>query len=102
MELSSWGSYSVNDVSAILPNFFTFTPGDYVRDPELKKLVDAGGATVDPDQRRKAYSAAIKLITENAYWMPMFTHTVTYGFSKQLNFKSYPDELPRFFLSSWK
>ena len=29
-----------------------------------KKLVEAGSATVDPDQRRKAYSAAIKLITE--------------------------------------
>ena len=37
-----------------------------------------------------------------AQWMPMFTYTVTYGFSKQLNFKPYPDELPRFFLSSWK
>ncbi len=102
LDLSSWGSYSVNDVSAILPNFFAFTGNDYTRDPELKKLVESGGATVDPDQRRKAYSAAIKLITEKAYWMPMFTHTVTYGFSKQLNFKSYPDELPRFFLSSWK
>ena len=102
MDLSSWGSYSVNDVSAILPNFFTFTGNDYTRDPEVKKLVEAGSATVDPDQRRKAYSAAIKLITEKAYWMPMFTHTVTYGFSKQLNFKPYPDEVPRFFLSSWK
>ena len=101
-DFGSWGSYSVNDVSAILPNFFTFTGNDYARDPELKKLVEAGSATVDPDQRRKAYSAAIKLITEKAYWMPMFTHSVTYGFSKQLNFKPYPDELPRFFLASWK
>ena len=63
-DFASWGSYSVNDVSAILPNFFTFTGNDYARDPELKKLVEAGSATVDPDQRRKAYSAAIKLITE--------------------------------------
>ena len=101
-DFASWGSYSVNDVSAILPNFFTFTGNDYARDPELKKLVEAGSATVDPDQRRKAYSAAIKLITEKAYWMPMFTHSVTYGFSKQLNFKPYPDELPRFFLATWK
>jgi peptide/nickel transport system substrate-binding protein len=102
LEMGSWGSYSVNDVSAILPNYFTFTGNDYTRDPEIKKLVEAGGATVDPDQRRKAYSAAIKLITEKASWMPIFTHTVTYGYSKQLNFKPYPDELPRFFLSSWK
>jgi peptide/nickel transport system substrate-binding protein len=102
LDLNSWGSYSVNDVSAILPNYFTFTGNDYVRDPELKRLVEAGGATVDADQRRKNYSAAIKLITEKAYWMPMFTHTVTYGFAKQLNFRPWPDEVPRFFLSSWK
>jgi peptide/nickel transport system substrate-binding protein len=102
LQLGSWGSYSVNDVSAILPVFFTFSGNDYAHDPEIKTLVEAGGATVDPDQRRKAYSAAIKLITERAYWMPVFTYTVTYGYSKQLNFKPYPDELPRFFLASWK
>ena len=102
MQLGSWGSYSINDVSAILPVFFTFGGNDYTRDPEIRDLVQAGGATVDPDQRRKAYSQAIKLITERADWLPMFTYSVTYGFSKQLNFKPYPDELPRFFLSSWK
>ena len=32
----------------------------------------------------------------------MFTYVKTYGFSRQLNFKPFPDELPRFFLSSWK
>ena len=102
MELASWGSYSVNDVSAILPNFFTYTGNDYTRDPEIRKLVEAGGATVDPDQRRKAYTEAIKLITAKASWMPVFTYTVTYGYSKQLNFKPYADELPRFFLAGWK
>ena len=54
MELGSSGSYSVNDVSAIMPGFFTFTNNDYTRDPEIKKLVEDGGAAVDPDQRRKA------------------------------------------------
>ncbi len=102
MQMGSWGSYSVNDVSAILPNYFTFTGNDYTRDAEIRRLVEAGSATVDPDQRRKAYSAAIKLITEKASWLPIFTQTVTYGYAKQLNFKPYPDELPRFFLSSWK
>jgi peptide/nickel transport system substrate-binding protein len=32
----------------------------------------------------------------------MFTQTITYGLSKQLNFKPFPDELPRFYLASWK
>ena len=102
MEAGDWGSYSINDVSAILPQYFGGGANDYTRDPEIVELVKAGGSTTDPDQRRKAYSAAIKLVTERAYWLPMYTYTITYGLSRQLNFKPYPDELPRFYLSSWK
>ena len=102
MEAGDWGSYSINDVSAILPQYFGGGGSDYTRDPDLEALVKAGGSTTDPDQRRKAYSAAIKLITEKAYWLPMYTYTITYGMSRDLNFKPYPDELPRFYLSSWK
>jgi peptide/nickel transport system substrate-binding protein len=98
----NWGSYSINDVSAILPQYFTGGPSDQTRDPEVKRLVEAGGSTTDPDQRRKNYSEAIALITSHAYWVPMFTQTITYGLSKQLNFKPFPDELPRFYLATWK
>ena len=98
----SWGSYSINDVSAILPVMFGGGNDDYARDPELIKLVEAGGATSDPDVRKKAYSAAIKRATENAYWLPLFTYVNTYAFSKQLDFKTFPDELPRFYLAKWK
>ena len=98
----NWGSYSINDLSAILPQYFTGGPADQTRDPDLKRLVEAGGSTTDPDQRRKNYSEAIRLITSRAYWIPMFTHTITYGVSKQLNFKPFPDELPRFYLATWK
>ena len=37
----------------------------------------AGGATTDPDQRRAAYSAAIQRITDQAYFMPLFTDVTT-------------------------
>jgi peptide/nickel transport system substrate-binding protein len=100
--LSSWGSYSINDVSAIIPYFFNGGLDDQAHDPEVTKLLAEGGSVVDPEARKKDYSAALKLITENAYWVPMSTSVTTYGFSKQLNFKGYPDEMPRFFLSSWK
>lgn len=102
MESADWGSYSINDVSAILPQYNGGGGNDYARDPEVRALVEAGGTTTDPDQRRKNYSAAIKLITERALWMPLFTHSITYGVSKTLNFKPYPDELPRFYLASWR
>ena len=102
MEAGDWGSYSINDVSAILPQYFGGGGSDYTRDTNVADLVKAGGSTTDPDLRRKAYSAAIKTITEQAYWLPMYTYTITYGLSRQLNFKPYPDELPRFYLASWK
>jgi peptide/nickel transport system substrate-binding protein len=98
----SWGSYSINDVSAILPWAFTFGNDDYARDPELKRLVEEGGASNDPDTRRKAYAAAIHRATEQAYWLPLHTYVNTYGFTKDLEFKPWPDEMPRFFLAKWK
>jgi peptide/nickel transport system substrate-binding protein len=102
LNASSWGSYSINDVSAFLPYFFTGSTYDYTRDPEVVRLITEGGSVTDPEQRRKAYSAAIKLITEQAAFVPLFTYVRTYGFSRQLNFRGFPDELPRLYLSSWK
>lgn len=100
--LGSWGSYSINDVSAIMPNFFNGLAMDYARDTELTKLLEEGGSTNDEAVRKKAYSAAVKRITEQAYWIPLHTYVTTYGFSKTLDFTPYPDELPRFFLAKWK
>jgi peptide/nickel transport system substrate-binding protein len=100
--ISNWGSYSINDVSAFLPAFVNGGNQDIIRDPELIKLVQAGGSSISPDDRRKYYSAAIKKMTEEMDFLPLFNSVTTYGMSKQLNFKPYPDELPRFYLSSWK
>ena len=102
LEMGSWGSYSINDASAFLPYFFTGLAQDYARDPEVKKLVDEGSNVIDPDKRRAAYSAAIKRITEQAYFMPMYTFVTTYATNRGLNFKTFRDELPRFYLASWK
>jgi peptide/nickel transport system substrate-binding protein len=98
----NWGSYSINDSSAFMPFFFTGSNQDYTRDPEVQKLIEQGGSVTDPESRRVAYNEAIKLITAKMYMLPMFNSVVTYGLSKQLNFKPWPDELPRFYLSSWK
>ncbi|HTW29866.1 MAG TPA: ABC transporter substrate-binding protein [Acetobacteraceae bacterium] len=100
--LGSWGSYSINDVSAIFPYFFGGGPDDYARDPELEKLVQAGDATTDPDRRRLAYSQAIHRITAQAYWLPLNTNVTTYAMVQDLDFTAYPDELPRFFLAHWR
>jgi peptide/nickel transport system substrate-binding protein len=100
--LGSWGSYSINDVSAILPNFFDGGADDYARDPDVIKWLAEGGSSNDAEARKKAYSAAVQRITERAYWAPLHTYVTTYGHAKQLDFTPYPDELPRFFLAKWK
>ena len=100
--LGSWGSFSINDVSAILPTFFDGGANDYARDPDVQKWLVEGGSSNDPEVRKKAYSAAIQRITERAYWEPLHTYVTTYGYSKQLDFTPYADELPRFYLAKWK
>ena len=102
LNMGSWGSYSINDVSAFLPYFFTGGGNDYARDPAITRLVEAGGDTTDPDQRRIAYTHAIQLITAGADWLPLFTYVKTYGYSRALKFHPYQDEVPRFYLCSWR
>ncbi len=100
--LSSWGSYSINDASAIMPFFFSSNVDDLAQDPEVTAALKRGGSVVDPEARKKAYAEAIRRITDNVYWLPISTYTTTYGISKQLDFTTYPDEMPRFFWAKWK
>jgi peptide/nickel transport system substrate-binding protein len=97
-----WGSFSIADVSASLGNFFDGSTNDGARDPEIIDLLARADATVDEDARKEAYSTAIRLITEKAYWLPMHTIVMGYAYSSDLNFPANVDELPRFFLASWK
>ncbi len=100
--LGTWGSYSINDVAAFLPQFFAGGPLDYAHLPELEALIDRAGRSGDADQRRGLYAQAIKLITGEALWLPLHTYATTYGMVKALSCRPFPDELPRFYLASWK
>jgi peptide/nickel transport system substrate-binding protein len=100
--MTSWGSYSINDVSAILPYWFNANVDDPAQDKEVTALLKQGGSVVDPEERKKAYSAALHRVTDQAYILPLSTYVTTYGISRQLNFTAYADEMPRFYESSWK
>jgi peptide/nickel transport system substrate-binding protein len=102
MQMGSWGSYSINDVSAIMPNYFAGGADDYARDPEMIRLVEEGGNTADEEVRKRAYDAAIRRATEQAYWLPLHTYVSVFGFQRQLEFPTFADELPRFYLAKWK
>ncbi len=90
MYLGSWGSFSINDVSAFLPNFFDGGADDYARDPDVQKGLIEGGSSINPEVRKEAYSAAIKKITEQAYWAPLHTYVTTYGHCQAARFHAVP------------
>ncbi len=92
----------MNDVSAILPFFFGGNGDDYTRDPLLERWIAEGGSTTNPDERRKYYGEALRRISEQMDWLPLTTYVTTYAFARALIFKPSADELPRFFLASWK
>ena len=98
----TWGSSSMNDVSAITSHFFKHTRDDYCRDDDVKKWLDTGDTSTDPEVRKDAYKKALNRIQENLCWLPMFTYAKYYAWTKDLDFTPTPDEIPRFFTAKWK
>ena len=98
----TWGSFSVNDVSASTPVYWKFGADDVNRDPEVRDALERGDSSVDPAVRKEAYAKALKLIAERAYSLPLYSLTTYYVASKDINFTAYPDEMPRFWEMTWK
>ncbi|WP_108660320.1 ABC transporter substrate-binding protein [Acuticoccus kandeliae] len=97
-----WGSFSIADSSASIGNFFNASTNDGARDEEVIALLEKANSTVDEDERKAAFADAIRIISEKAYWVPMHTIVMGYAYKDNLDFTPHVDELPRFFLTSWK
>jgi peptide/nickel transport system substrate-binding protein len=101
MFLMDWGSYSMNDMSAITSHFFKKGPDDFARDDEVAAWLDAGDNNTDPAVRKANYAKAITKITEQVYWLPMFNHVRNYAHNEELKFTPYQDEIPRLWQYGW-
>ena len=102
MTHQTWGSFSVNDVSASIPVWFGFEADDITRDAQVRDLLNKGNNSVDPKVRQQAYQQALKRIADNAFSVPLWSLPVFYVATKELNFSAYPDEMVRFWEMSWK
>ncbi|UOA29741.1 ABC transporter substrate-binding protein [Pseudosulfitobacter sp. DSM 107133] len=102
ISFGDWGSYSINDASAILDNFFTGTLDDYAGDEEVSEWITKASESNDPAVREALYKQAIDRIMEQAYIVPLNSFGVFYAYSDDLNFTSHRDEIPRYYLYSWK
>jgi peptide/nickel transport system substrate-binding protein len=102
VSFGDWGSYSINDASAILGNFFRGSADDFAGDKELQEWVKEADTNTDKEKRLGAYKKAISRIMDQAYMLPMNSYSIYYAYTSDLNFKSYRDEIPRYYLYSWK
>lgn len=100
--LMDWGSYSVNDASAITSHFFKLGNDDFAMDEDVAAWLETADTSMDPDIRKENYAKAIERITDQVYWLPMFNHVRNYAHSDQLDFTPYEDEIPRFWQYAWK
>jgi len=98
----TWGSYSVNDTSAITSHFFKHGADDMARDDQVKQWLDIADRSTDPAVRKENYAKALARIAEQAYWLPLWSYNTNYVFSQDVEFEPTPDEIPRFFTMSWK
>lgn len=98
----TWGSSSIPDVAAITSHFFRGGPDDPAKDPRTAAALERGDTSVDPAVREAAYAEALSIISDELYWLPMFTYAKYYAFSNELDFMPTSDEIPRFYAAKWK
>jgi peptide/nickel transport system substrate-binding protein len=102
MTHQTWGSFNVNDASASTSAYFKGVDDDMTKDPEVIALLTKGDTNIDLKVRQDAYRQAHKLIAERVYAVPLYALVTWYVQNKDLVFKPYPDELPRFYEMTWK
>ena len=98
----TWGSFSLNDASASVSVYYKGIDDDTNKDPEVIALLDKADSTLDSEKRKGLYKQALSMIAEKAYAVPLFALTTYYVAAKDLEFKAYADELPRFWEMKWK
>ena len=99
--LNDDGSLSINDAYAFLNRMFG-TEYDETQSPELQDLLAKGKETADPAKRKEYYAKLLTQISDQMFMLPLWSHPQFYGLSKELDFKPWPDELARFYLTKWK
>lgn len=102
ISFQTWGSYSINDASAMVSQFFKHGSLDTTRDDQVKEWLDVADSATDPDKRVEYYTKALQRIADEAYWAPMFSYNTNYVFSKEVEYTPTADEVLRFTSMEWK
>ena len=68
-----------------------------ISDPAL----DVADSSTDPEVRKENYSKALRMIADQAYWVPMFSYNTNYVHTKDVAYTPTADEVLRFTTMSW-
>lgn len=101
LTFQAWASLSINDASAFPSVYFKGGSDDQSRDPQVQQWLTSADTDMDPVARAADYGKALGRISEQAYWAPLFSYSLNYAYTSDLNFQDYPDELPRFYSAHW-
>ncbi|MSO53973.1 MAG: ABC transporter substrate-binding protein [Rhodospirillales bacterium] len=101
MVMESHGQYNINDVEIVMPFAFYGGSRDNVKDPQVIDWIKQALATSLP-KRVDLYHNAAKRISNEVLYLPLFTTSIMYAHTSDLDFTPWNDEDPRFFMSKWK
>ncbi|MDQ2094950.1 ABC transporter substrate-binding protein [Rhodalgimonas zhirmunskyi] len=102
LSFMTWGSYSINDASAMVSQFFKHGSLDDARDDQALADLTVADSSTNPDERIEYYGKAINRITDQAFWAPMFSYNTNYVFKTDVDYQPTPDEVLRFTTMKWK
>ncbi|SHL91837.1 peptide/nickel transport system substrate-binding protein [Roseovarius litoreus] len=97
----TWGSFSINDASAMVSQFFKHGSLDDARDDQVLADLNVADSSTDPEVRIEHYTKAIERITDQAYWAPMFSYNTNYVYTDEVAYTPTADEVLRFTTMSW-
>jgi peptide/nickel transport system substrate-binding protein len=96
------GSGGVYDFGVSVAPFYDLSVDDLSHDPEIGDLIMRGDTATDPAERTAAYNAALRLIAERAYVLPLYTLTRYYIMAEDLVFEPHDDDMLRLWAMAWR
>jgi peptide/nickel transport system substrate-binding protein len=97
----TWGSYSVNDASAMVSQFFKKGSLDDAQDDQTAEWLAVADSSTDDATRIEYYKKALQRIADQAYWAPMFSYNTNYVMTKEVEYTPTADEVLRFTDVTW-